>query len=67
MADLGVTSHLLGNLFWEVVASHGFGNSDKEGNVKALYSDLKAWYARTTKGFTRIQGKLTIARIKNEW
>ena len=64
VADLGVSAHVLGNVFWEVITSHAFGEMDQRGQIEALHADMKAWYSRTTRGISKLQGKLTVSRIK---
>ena len=66
--DQGVCTHVLGNIFYEVIQKHCFGGNDIDSNTKALYSDMKAWYA-ANRDSSKFQGKLTIQRIKtsNDW
>ena len=64
-ADLGVSAHLVGNVFWEVISAKPWA-STTEANVSELHKDLNEF---TKKDTSRLQGKLTIERIRTtaEW
>ena len=64
-ADLGVSAHLIGNVFWEVISTKPWANTT-EANVSELHKDLNEF---TKKDTSRLQGKLTIERIRTtaEW
>jgi len=68
VADQGVTSHLLGNIFFEIVAERGFGKPDIAGNLMALEQDMKKWYQKT-QDRSQLRGQLKVERLKtsNEW
>ena len=46
VADQGVTSHLLGNIFYELVAARSFGGASQQANLEALHAEMKEWYRR---------------------
>ena len=59
--DQGVSSHTLGNVFWELKAK--FGGATQELQVANLYADMKAWH-KANKRPMELQGKLTVARLR---
>jgi hypothetical protein len=59
--ELGVASHIVGNIMKECMTSLG-PNQDMQ--VKALEADLKLWYKIAGKDIHRIKGKLTPDRLK---
>ena len=56
-ADLGVSAHLMGNVFWEVISAKPWANTT-EANVSELHKDLNEF---TKKDTSRLQGKLTLS------
>ena len=65
--DQGVASHIVANIFWEVIVARKFGPTIDAG-TEGLFKDLKSWYA-SQKGLSPIQGKLIPERIrtKSDW
>jgi hypothetical protein len=65
--DLGMTCHVIANVFVECMAS-GIWGGNQQVQAEGLRTDLHAWY-KANKAIYRIQGKLTYARIKssNDW
>ena len=45
--DLGVAAHIVGNVFWELVAAKVWGETTHEGNVAKLNGALEAYYKAT--------------------
>jgi hypothetical protein len=66
-ADQGMTSHLVANVFVEVMALGHWGNNQAD-RCTGLAAALKAWYGQN-KWANKIQGKLTYVRIKvsSDW
>jgi len=64
--DLGVASHIVGNVFWLIaVKKKAFGGTTQDEQIKNLDSDMKKWYARTkTAKMSTVQGKLTKDRVR---
>ena len=64
--DQGVASHIVANIFWEAVIKKSWGHRKQEDNVNALMEELQAHYksAATPKGYSRIQGNLTVDRLR---
>ena len=63
--DLGVTAHVIANIFWELVRAHAWGESTQALNVKALYEEMRAWY-KATRTSSKVQGELTVERIRTQ-
>eukprot|EP00959_Pyramimonas_sp_CCMP1952_P373835 7829102-Pyramimonas_sp.AAC.1 len=65
--DLGVTSHVIGNVLLEVMSS-GVWGGNRSTQLQTLEGILKTWYSKN-KTACRIQGHLTAARFKsaNDW
>ena len=62
--DLGISAHILANVFWILAIVRGvLGGATQSEKVKKLHEDLNAWY-RAAKVTTRLQGKLTIERLR---
>ncbi|MGB2015010.1 MAG: hypothetical protein ACPHSF_06060, partial [Flavobacteriales bacterium] len=60
--DQGVSSHVHGNVLWEIAMSKRL---TQEEAVSWLQSEIVAWYKRKhNKEHARIQGKLTVQRVK---
>ena len=62
--DQGFASHVIGNILWECVCMHAWGPTTQEGNVERLMDEMKQWYKESKTGKTKIQGKLSIERLK---
>jgi hypothetical protein len=63
--DQGITSHILGNIFWIFVVMRSvFGGNTQVEKVKFLWEDIKKWYSRT-KIKARLQGSLTVERLRS--
>lgn len=56
-----MSSHLIGNVFFEIVSVEKPWGRTMEANTTALYADMKEY---TKKDSSRLQGKLTIERIR---
>jgi len=61
---VGVTSHVLGNIIFETMQLGQWGNTFAE-QMKQVNLDLNLWY-RQNVGHHKIQGKLTIDRIRTK-
>lgn len=59
--DQGVTSHIIGNIWFEVMGAK-FGGSLAE-QVKALQADIKAWHKANGRKLA-LEGKLTPQRVR---
>ena len=66
--DQGMACHILANILFDMMRSGAFGGTNIPGQLKGLREALDEWYRRN-KGRYRIQGKLTIDRIKtsSDW
>ena len=66
--DQGVASHVIGNIFWELVCAHKWGKPTQEANVAELMKQMHALYAPQETS-SKVQGKLTVERIRstNGW
>ena len=65
--DLGLASHIVGNVFWELITKRLFGGSTHQLNNASLYEDMNSWYTRSAKArSSKLQGKLTVDRIRTE-
>ena len=60
--DLGLAAHVVGNIFWELIARRTWG-PNQAVNLEALKERLKQWYS-VTKEKSHIRGKLTLERIR---
>ena len=58
--DLGVSAHIVANVFWELLPQFGRNQSEQ---VKALQQLIKAFYSRN-KVASRMEGRLTLDRIR---
>ena len=63
--DLGVASNIIGNILYESIANRLWGGPNQDANASLLEADLRGWERRTRAG-TRLQGKLTVQRLKSE-
>ena len=62
--DLGITSHILGNVFFIFgVLRAAYGGGTYKERVDRLAEKMTAWYKRT-KCSSRLQGHLTLDRIR---
>ena len=61
--DQGVASHVIGNIFLAVIGRRAAGTM--ESRAMALGEELENW-CKAHKVKSRIQGKLTIARLRNQ-
>ena len=61
--DLGEAAHIIGNIMWDSIAAKSWGASNQEANAGLLNDDLRAW-EKKTKAATRLQGNLTVKRLK---
>ena len=59
--DQGLTTHLIGNVWWEIMSVMEGPNEAER--LKKLVADIKGWHARNNKQLN-LQGKLTVARIR---
>ena len=59
--DQGVASHIMGNVCCEIMQQHLGPNQAEQ--IAALQNDVDTWYSAHP-GLTKIQGKLSWARIK---
>lgn len=58
--DLGVSAHIVANVFWELLPQFGRNQSEQ---VKALQQLIKAFYSRNRVA-SRMEGRLTLDRIR---
>ena len=58
--DQGCTSHLIGNVWFEIMAKWG---GSLENQVAALQADIKKWH-KDNKVRYSLEGKLTLARVR---
>ena len=63
--DLGLAAHDIGNVFWRCVTLKVFGAATNGTNAHRLGQELNSWY-NSVKEKSKLQGKLTIARIRTE-
>lgn len=61
--DLGVASHIIGNIFWELILARTWGKPNAEENTAMLYKEMQAHY-KSTRETSRLQGKLKVERIR---
>ena len=62
--DLGITSHIIGNVFWLIaIRRNAFGCKNNEDRIKKLNEHMVAWYKRA-KCESKVQGKLNIDRVR---
>ena len=66
-ADLGLTAHVVGNVFFEVISKRHFGPNLEESTA-ALFVDMKDWFKKNPAS-SRFQGRLTVdpIRARGEW
>ena len=64
--DLGITSHILGNVFFVLVIVRGvLGGRTYAERASLLGAHIKQWYSRTrTRVSAKLQGKVTLDRIR---
>ena len=63
--DQGIASHIVGNVIWLVVVSRKkLGGTSKESLIAAVNQHLKQWYKSAGAGLHKLQGKLTIERVR---
>jgi hypothetical protein len=60
--DLGVSSHLCGNIMFEIMETAGWGSTQEERAAK-LNSHLKAYY-KDTKERYKVDGRVTFRRVR---
>ena len=67
--DQGVASHIIGNIFFLCVSEHAFGGTTQQANLDVLAEEMKAYYKRNRHIDSKMQGKLTLDRIRttNDW
>jgi hypothetical protein len=69
--DLGVASHIIGNVFWLIaVKRKAFGGTTQDQQIHKLDTHMRKWYKATkTDKISMVQGHLTLNRIKTsaEW
>ena len=61
--ELGIGGHILGNIMWERIAMHAFGESTQPKNITTLNTKLVAWM-KVHKCKHLYRGKLTEDRIR---
>ena len=61
--ELGVGSHILGNIMWECIAKHSFGGSTIASNISALDAKMKKWLKDNRKK-NLFRGELTQGKIR---
>ena len=60
--DLGVTLHILGNIFWIfVMARNVLGGANQDERAKRLWNDMQSWY-RKNKHARKLQAAVTKER-----
>ena len=66
--DQGMACHILANILFEMMRSGAFGGTNISDQLNGLREALDEWYRRNKDRY-RIQGKLTIDRIKtsSDW
>ena len=63
--DQGVASHIVGNTCWLfAVVRRAFGGRNQDTMIKNLYEDMMRWYKGQKNISSRLQGKLTVDRVK---
>ena len=65
--DLGITAHIVANMFWELALAKTWPGIQTEA-VSLLTAEMKAWLSRTRAKY-RLQGELSVSRIRtsNDW
>ena len=64
--DLGITAHIVGNVLWFLaVVRNVFNRPTFAERTKRLHESIQAWYTKT-KETTRMQGKLTVERLRTD-
>ena len=63
--DQGIASHIIGNVFWELVSAKVWVPTNQPDNVAKLNELLTQWY-KDNKDKYRVQGKLTIERLRQD-
>ena len=63
--DLGVTSHIVANIFVHCIRKHAFGGRTIEENTTLLNEHLKKW-SRKARAAASLQGPLTWERLKTK-
>jgi hypothetical protein len=61
--DLGIASHIIGNVMLEIMQTKIWGTNRPE-QVKGLMAHMNVWYKTHVLKKSRLQGKLTVDRIK---
>ena len=61
--ELGVGSHILGNIMWECIAKHAFGKPNIPENITELDAKMKDW-CKAKKIKHRFRGKLAQDKIR---
>ena len=63
--DQGIASHLIGNVLWYLGVDRGvFGGRNQAEKVKNMYADISEWYKRTHCVGSRVQGAITVERLR---
>ncbi len=64
--DLGITSHILGNIFWMLVVGRAiYGGTTQDLKISRLQERITSWYKSSKfDGSTRVKGKLTVDRMR---
>ena len=64
--DLGLASHIIGNILWiQANVRNVFGGSNQETRVSRLENDISKWYSRNKKA-CKMQHKLIIERLRTK-
>ena len=63
--DLGVTAHIVGNIFAFCIKNHVFGEGNIAKNTECLHRELTTW-SNKNKVSSKLQGQLTWDRIKTK-
>ena len=61
--DLGVTAHIIANVFITCLKKQVWGGSTYEENTKGLHEEMVAWHKKN-KTKSKLQGKLTYERLR---
>ena len=64
-AHLGIGSHIIGNVMWPCLVDRVCGGTTQEDNVNGLMDSKKQRYSEN-KETNRIQGKLTVDRVRTQ-
>ena len=63
--DLGITAHIAGNILWELIEEHVWGETHQESQL-SLQMELKSWYSKNPR-LHRLQGPPTFLKRENSF